>query len=74
MHTESPLLAHQDGRAVDPWAFMVGGSVGIVLGFGIDLFRLGVYKAKQALATRAARQRSTPGNWPCGEPCDAGSR
>lgn len=69
MHTESPLLARQESRAVEPWAFMVGGSVGIAIGFGVDLLRLGVYRAKQALA-----QRGAGGSWPCRQPCDAGSR
>lgn len=74
MHTESPLLARQESRAVDPWAFMVGGSVGIVIGFGADLLRLGAYRAKQALARRHAGQRGAGGGWPCRQPCDAGSR
>lgn len=74
MHSESSLFARQDGRAVEPWAFMVGGSVGLVIGFGVDLSRLGIHKAKQALAQRAAGQRGAGGGWPCRQPCDAGSR
>jgi hypothetical protein len=75
MQTELPLPARQDdGRAVDPWAFMVGGSAGIVIGFGIDLSRLGIHKAKQALAARAVSQHSASGGWPCRDTCDAGSR
>jgi len=74
MHAESPSLAHQIDRPVDPWAMLVGGSVGIVVGFGVDLLRLGVHEARQALAARARNQRGATRGWRCPGPCDAGAR
>jgi hypothetical protein len=74
MHSESPSLAHQVDQPVDPWAFLAGGSVGIVAGFGIDLLRLGVHEARQALAARFRVQPSATRGWPCPGPCDAGAR
>jgi hypothetical protein len=73
MHTESPSLAQLDDRPVDPWAVLVGGSVGIVIGFGVDLFRLGFHEARQALAARHQVRRVARG-WPCPGTCDAGAR
>jgi hypothetical protein len=50
---------------VDTWTLLTGGSAGLIVGFGIDLLRLGLYKARQA---RAAAPLRTP----CG--CGAGAR
>ena len=74
MHTETASLTHQDDRPVDPWAFLTGGSVGIVVGFGVDLLRLGVHEARHALAARPGVKRVAPRGWLCPGPCDAGAR
>jgi hypothetical protein len=74
MHTEPLSLAHLEDRPVDPWAFMAGGSVPIVVGFGIDLLRLGVHQARRALAGRSSSRRVATRGWPCPGPCDAGAR
>jgi hypothetical protein len=74
MHTDSISIAPQDGRPVDSWALVVGGSVGIVAGFGIDFLRLGVHEARQALAGRSMRQRVAKCGWHRSHPCDAGAR
>jgi hypothetical protein len=74
MHTESPSLAYQDDRPVDPWAFLAGGSVGIVVGFGVDLLRLGVHEARRSLAGSARSQRVATRGWRCPGTCDAGAR
>lgn len=73
MHTESASLARQQGRPVDPWALLTGGSVGIVIGFAADLLRLVVHQARQALAARSGNERAARG-WRCAGPCDAGAR
>jgi hypothetical protein len=73
MHTRSASLTHQDDRPADPWALLDGGSVGIVMGFGVDLFRLGIHEARQALAARHRVRRVARG-WPCPGTCDAGAR
>lgn len=69
MHTESLSLARPQARPVDSWALLTGRSVGIVLGVGIDLIRLGVHSARQALSARSGNP-----HWPCPGPCDAGAR
>ena len=74
MHTQSASLAPQAGRPADPWAILAGGSVGIVIGFGIDLLRLGVHEARLAIAARPAAKRVATRGWPCPGPCDAGAR
>jgi hypothetical protein len=74
MHAESPSLPFSDDRPVDAWAFLTGGSVGIVLGFGIDLLRFGVHEARQAFAARSRRQRAATCGWQCPDTCDAGAR
>jgi hypothetical protein len=77
MHTESPSLAQLDERVerpVDPWAVLAGGSVGIVAGFGVDLFRLGLHEVRQALAARSRSQRVGTCRWQCPGTCDAGAR
>ena len=74
MHTESLSLAHQDDRPVDPWAFLAGSSVGIVLGFGVDLLRLGVHEARRAFAAGSGVQRIATSGWRRPGPCDAGAR
>ncbi len=73
MHT-SPSLTHQDEQPVDPWAFLAGGSVGIVIGFGVDLWRLGVHEAKRALAARSRNQPVATRGWRCPGNCDASAR
>jgi hypothetical protein len=72
MHTETASLSHQDNRPADPWALLAGGSVGIVLGFGVDLLRLGIHEVRQALAARHRVKRVVRG-WSCPRPCDAGA-
>jgi hypothetical protein len=72
MHTETASLNHQDDRPVDPWALLTGASVGIVLGFGVDLLRLGIHEVRQALAAHHRVRRGARG-WPCPGPCDAGA-
>jgi hypothetical protein len=74
MHTETASLTHQDDRSVDPWALLAGGSVGIVVGFAIDLLRLGVHAARQALAARSRSERVPTRGWRCPGTCDAGAR
>ena len=72
MHTESASLAPLDDRPADAWAILAGGSVGIVLGFGADLLRLGIHEARQALGARHRGRRVARG-WPCPGSCDAGA-
>ena len=74
MHTETASHTHQDDRPVDPWAFLAGGSVGIVVGFAVDLLRLGVHEARQALAARSRNERVATRGWRCPRTCDAGAR
>lgn len=74
MHTESPSLAYQEARPLDPWIFLSGGSVGIVIGFGVDLLRLGVHHARHALAARSSGRRGATRGWHCSDTCDAGAR
>lgn len=74
MHTESSSLALPVDRPVDPWAFLTGGSVGIVVGFGFDLLRLGVHEARQALTGRSGSQGVATRGWQCPGTCDAGAR
>jgi hypothetical protein len=74
MHTESPSFAYQDARSVDPWVLLTGGSVGIVVGFGVDLLRLGIHETRQALAARSSSQRVATRGWHRPGPCDAGAR
>lgn len=74
MHTESLSIAHQDVRPVDPWALVAGGSVGIVVGFAVDLLRLGVHEARQALAARSRDERVATRGWRCPGTCDASAR
>lgn len=74
MHTETPSLAHLDDQLVGPWALLTGGSVGIVVGFGVDLVRLGVHEVRRALAARSCSQRVATRGWHCPGPCDAGAR
>lgn len=74
MHTQSASIAHQDDRPADPWAILAGGSVGIVIGFGVDLLRLGVHEARLALSARPAVGRVAARGWQCPGPCDAGAR
>jgi hypothetical protein len=70
MRTESLSLNHPPARPVDSWAVLTGCSVGLVVGFAIDLVRLGVHSARHALSARSANPQ-----WPCpGGPCDAGAR
>jgi hypothetical protein len=70
MYIDSTLAADVDRPAAGPWSVLEGGSVGIVLGFGIDLVRLGLHSARRTLAARP----SAPSGWPRQCPCDAGSR
>jgi hypothetical protein len=74
MHAEAPSLARRDDRPADPWALLTGGSAGIVVGFAVDLLRLGVHEARQALATRSKGERIATRGWRCPSPCDAGAR
>jgi hypothetical protein len=74
MHTETASHTHQDDWPVDPWAFLAGGSVGIVVGFAVDLLRLGVHEARQALAARSGNERVATRGWRCPGTCDAGAR
>jgi len=74
MHIETASRFRQDDLPADPWAVLAGGSVGIVLGFGVDLLRLGVHDVRQALAARRGVQRVATRGWPCPGPCDAGAR
>jgi hypothetical protein len=74
MHTESASIAHHDDRPTDPWAILAGGSMSIVIGFGVDLFRLGVHEARLALSARPAVRRVATRGWQCQAPCDAGAR
>jgi hypothetical protein len=70
MHNDSTLATAADGPVLGPWSVLEGGSVGIVLGFGIDLVRLGLHSARRTLAARPP----TPCGWHRQRPCDAGSR
>ena len=74
MHTEAASLAHQAERPVDPWAILSGGSVGIVVGFGLDLLRLGIHEARQALAAGSRGLRVATCGWQRPGTCDAGAR
>ena len=75
MHTQTALLARPDDGPVDPWAFLTGGSVGIVIGFAVDLLRLGLHQVRPALvAARASSPRFAARGWRCSDPCDAGAR
>ena len=74
MHIETASLSHQNDLPADPWALLVGGSVGIVLGFGVDLLRLGIHEVRRALAARRGARRVATRGWPCPGPCDAGAR
>ncbi len=73
MHTETASLNHQDDRPVDPWALLTGGSVGIVLGLGVDLLRLGIHEVRQALAAGTRSQRGATCGWRRRGTCDAGA-
>jgi len=48
--------------------------MGIVVGFGIDLLRLGVHEARHALAARSSSPRGATRGWQCSGICDAGAR
>lgn len=74
MHAESPSLAGRDDRPWDPWTVLTGGSVGLVVGFGIDLLRLGIHQARRALSARSTSRRLATRGWRCHGPCDAGAR
>jgi len=74
MHTETVALPQLDRQPADPWFYLAGASVGLVIGFGIDLFRLGVHEAKRALAARFGASRTAARGWYCQGPCDADAR
>lgn len=74
MNIESASLARPEHRPADAWAILAGSSVGIVIGFGVDLLRLGAHGAKRALAARPGVKRVPTRRWPCPGPCDAGAR
>jgi galactose mutarotase-like enzyme len=45
-------MTHEQGRPVDTWHLLTGGSVAIVAGLGADLLRLGVHEARRLLGAR----------------------
>lgn len=65
MNVEAASAAARFPRPVDAWTLLTGGSAGLVVGFGIDLLRLGLHKARQLRGPAASRA-------PCG--CAAGTR
>jgi hypothetical protein len=74
MHTQTASPALLDDRPVDPWALLTGGSLGLVIGFAVDLLRLGAHQLRQSRATRASSPRIAMRSWRCSRPCDAGAR
>jgi hypothetical protein len=56
---------------VDAWTVLTGASAGIVAGFAVDLFRLGLHEARRALASVGAMHRSPhpPKHGRCGRSC-----
>lgn len=65
MNAEAASGTARASRQVDAWTLLTGGSAALVVGFGIDLLRLGLHKARRARALAAPRT-------PCG--CGAGAR
>lgn len=74
MHPSTASLDRPQHRPVDPWALLTGGSLGLVIGFAVDLLRLGAHQLRQARAARAGSRRVATRSWRCSRPCDAGAR
>ncbi len=72
MPTEFQAIDQPAGAAVvDPWHLLTGASVVIVIGFAVDLLRLGLHSARQAFAAHKIAAQSPPsaGHWPCSNGC-----
>jgi len=74
MHTPTVSPAVLQDRPVDPWVLLTGGSLGLVIGFAVDLLRLGVHQLRQARVARVGSRHVATRGWPCSRPCDAGAR
>jgi hypothetical protein len=74
MHTRTASPALLEDRPVDPWALLTGASLGLVIGFAVDLLRLGAHQLRQSRAARAGSRGVAMRPWRCSRPCDAGAR
>ena len=74
MHTPTASPALLEDRPVDAWALLTGGSLGLAIGFAVDLLRLGAHQLRQARAARAGSRQVATSGWRCSRPCDAGAR
>ena len=70
-HAQALTTASASERPVDPWTLLTGGSAGIVAGFAADLWRLGLFAARQRMATRPASPRRAVPGWTGCDHCGA---
>jgi hypothetical protein len=77
MHTQIQEVAPRGDLSIDTWTLLTGRSATIIAGFVVDLWRLGLYRTKQALAAHAKPERGAVQDWSglqeCGN-CGSGSR
>jgi hypothetical protein len=59
MHSNTLPMARRGARGTSPWILLTGGSVGLFAGFAVDLLRLGLHSARNAL--QAHRVEHCPG-------------
>jgi len=69
LHTVGTWIAR------DPWTMLTGHSTTIVVGLAVDLWRLVLHEARQALSPRPKRKavHRWSGVGVCGSACGAGS-